>query len=97
MHGTQVMQRLIEHGCNIQTGTGVYNDMHELLEHIVNHSEELACDKHAKYVLQALCDKGRLEAGCGNLLPFHKDGRHHNAYRNWCAMGVEYLWNNGWK
>ena len=44
MHGTQVMQRLIEHGCNIQKGTGVYNDMTELLQHIVNHTEELACD-----------------------------------------------------
>ena len=35
------------------------HDMTEFLEHIVNHTEELACDKHAKYVSQALCDKGR--------------------------------------
>ena len=33
--------------------------MTELLEHIANHTEDLACDKHAQYVLQALCDRGR--------------------------------------
>ena len=35
------------------------HDMTELLEHIANHTEDLACDKHAQYVLQALCDRDR--------------------------------------